>query len=380
MFTNLTLSNFQCHRSLSIPLGKITTLVGPSDSGKTAILRALDWLCFNYGRVVLLQRRGGDYVSVSLDVDGHKVTRSSKNNSYQVDEQLFKTINKTIPPEVSSLLHVSEDNVQRQHDYLFWFTAKGAELVSNLNRVVDLSKLEDWVHIGLDKERVCKKDVEYHTTRKTELEQNISDLSCYKEMDSDLDAVESLYTGLSEKKRKLEDMERTVSSISVIDERTVKCDNYISDLNDLVGIYDKINGKNSIIGQLSELLSRYKKYGELEKRYEELCSIPLNCDEIIEKRERINGLEQTLSRIDVLDSVLDELGSASGLLDECEENRGKALRYKELTDLLVCLGSLDRSIAEKDTEIENVREEIREKSGGVCPICGGALNLESSCG
>ena len=41
---SLSLHNFQCHEHLDIAFDpQLTTIVGPSDVGKTAILRALKW-------------------------------------------------------------------------------------------------------------------------------------------------------------------------------------------------------------------------------------------------------------------------------------------------------------------------------------------------
>ena len=355
-------------------------MVGPSDSGKTAILRALDWLCFNFGRVVLLQRRGADYVSVTLDVDGHKVTRSSRNNSYQIDDMQFKTINKTIPPEVSNLLHVSEDNVQRQHDYLFWFTASGSALVSNLNRVVDLSKLEDWVHIGVNKERVCKDEATYHTTRKSELEQSISDLSCYRDMDRDLVVLESMYADLGSKRQRLNDLERSIDDLNKIDSRRVLCENYINNLNVVITGYEEICEKRDELMKLSECLSRYIDIEERVWLYEELCAIPLNCDEILNKRERVSEIVLVLTRIDSLDNAVNVLNNASGIYEECCEVVRKSDDYNSLMEVLICLRSLNTSIDKSDITIEEIRREITEKSEGRCPICGGVLDLETDCG
>jgi AAA15 family ATPase/GTPase len=38
----LRIKNFQIHKDLEIEFGPITTIVGPSDIGKSAVLRALN--------------------------------------------------------------------------------------------------------------------------------------------------------------------------------------------------------------------------------------------------------------------------------------------------------------------------------------------------
>ena len=77
MLERIELHNFQCHKDLEIKFGKITTLVGPSDSGKTTVLRALKWLFFNSEKTKQICRRGETEVSVSVVVDGRKITRTT---------------------------------------------------------------------------------------------------------------------------------------------------------------------------------------------------------------------------------------------------------------------------------------------------------------
>ena len=48
MIKSIHLRNFQRHKKLDIDLSEgVNVIVGPSDIGKTAILRALYWLRFN---------------------------------------------------------------------------------------------------------------------------------------------------------------------------------------------------------------------------------------------------------------------------------------------------------------------------------------------
>ncbi len=123
MISKITLTNFQCHKDLTITLDRITTLVGPSDSGKSSVIRALDWAIFNEGRTSFLTTRGSKQASVTVEVDNHTITRTTKNNSYIVDGTELSSIGKNLPAEVPNVFRMGEDNIQRQHEYLFWFSA-----------------------------------------------------------------------------------------------------------------------------------------------------------------------------------------------------------------------------------------------------------------
>jgi energy-coupling factor transporter ATP-binding protein EcfA2 len=104
---SITLENFQSHVKTVIepaPAGKLTVIVGPSDSGKTAIIRALRWLFCNVpqGTDFINVRAGAARVAVDY-ADGRRVVRErhSRNyNRYAVDEQKFEGFGSGVPLEV----------------------------------------------------------------------------------------------------------------------------------------------------------------------------------------------------------------------------------------------------------------------------------------
>lgn len=372
MITEIALNNFQCHKSLSISLGKITTLVGPSDSGKTTVLRALDWVCFNLGRPVLIQRRGADFVSASLTVDGHKVVRSTVNNSYHIDRQPFKTIGRNIPAEVTNLLHITEDNIQRQHDYLFWFTAKGAELVSNLNRVVDLTRLEDWIHIGVQKERLFKDEVIYCTTRKAELEHNIADVIVYRDADTELRGIEGKFAVIDEKRNKCNTITQVLNQLQDIQNKKSLYASYVSDLQDIIDETNKYSAKKQILEQIENLLNQGKQIEAGIRSRRSLPDFTVDFETYLAKQKRLIDLERTVDEL--------EKDYAVYIPEQELENAYTTYKkQKELTDILVALVSFDREIENKTNEIEDMKREIQDKTGGICPICGKVME-DSVCG
>ena len=198
MLTQIELTDFQCHKSLTLNLGKITTLVGPSDSGKSAIIRALDWAIFINGKKALLIRRGAKTASVTITVDAHTVTRTTKDNSYVVDGTELSAIGRSVPVDVPNIFRMSEDNIQRQHEYLFWFSATGSELTRNFNRVVDLSRLDEWVRIGTEKEKGFKQDVRYCDKRLEELQANELSLLPYEQLEQEARNLSGFYDAITQ--------------------------------------------------------------------------------------------------------------------------------------------------------------------------------------
>jgi len=70
----LVLENFQVHPKLSLDLDPhITCIIGPSDVGKSAVIRALRWLCQNVPDGAEFIRDGTKQAIVTLQADGKTI-------------------------------------------------------------------------------------------------------------------------------------------------------------------------------------------------------------------------------------------------------------------------------------------------------------------
>ncbi len=113
----LQIENFQSHAKTNIapaPPGQLTIITGPSDSGKTAIIRALRWLYFNTPQGADFLRAGCSMVKVNLEMDsGHRVVRerTKATNRYVVvppggERQVFEGFGSGVPLEVQEVTGV----------------------------------------------------------------------------------------------------------------------------------------------------------------------------------------------------------------------------------------------------------------------------------
>ena len=94
MFKRITIKNFQAHKKLELSFDPhVTTIVGPSDVGKSAVIRAIAWLATNRPSGTEFIRDGAKTAIVELEIDGHTIRRerSKSLNLYVLDGQEFKT-------------------------------------------------------------------------------------------------------------------------------------------------------------------------------------------------------------------------------------------------------------------------------------------------
>lgn len=114
---NLRIEHFQSHELTEMAFDDgLNVIVGPSDSGKSAVIRALRWLLFNEPRGSDFMRVGHNNVRVSIELaDGARVTRErtpSKNRYIVVntegEEQIYEGFGNSVPQEVIDVTGVAK--------------------------------------------------------------------------------------------------------------------------------------------------------------------------------------------------------------------------------------------------------------------------------
>ncbi len=115
----LTLENFQSHQKTTIEpaqAGKLTVIVGPSDTGKTVIVRALRWLLYNIPQGTDFIRVGCSFARVTAEFEsGHTVIRerTKSKNQYKIitpwaeGPEVYEGFGNHVPIEVQEITGVT---------------------------------------------------------------------------------------------------------------------------------------------------------------------------------------------------------------------------------------------------------------------------------
>ncbi len=157
MITNLYIEDFQSIETLDVECGSITVFIGESDTGKSAIVRAIYALAFNdypKGHV----RDGQTNSRIALTLDDGSVVRAIKGkiNQYELDIEDVKMegwdrVGTNVPEEVTEalgwrMLEIDDGtkftpNFSRQFDPPFLITetpSKKAKLLGSLTNIATL--------------------------------------------------------------------------------------------------------------------------------------------------------------------------------------------------------------------------------------------------
>jgi DNA repair exonuclease SbcCD ATPase subunit len=163
MIERLKLWKFQSHKYLAIEFDPfVTCIVGETGRGKSSILRAIQWLCFNRPSGLEMVQHGKSRCRAVLHIDGHVLERirGDRINLYRLDEKTFKAFGQNVPEEVARLVNVSEINFQTQLDSPFWLTDSAAKVSRELNAVVNLSAIDDALGNSASRVRQVKAEMD----------------------------------------------------------------------------------------------------------------------------------------------------------------------------------------------------------------------------
>lgn len=375
MLKSLTIQNFQAHKRLEVRFDpRITTIIGPSDVGKSAVIRALTWLATNKPAGTAFIREGSKATNVELFVDGKTILRhrSASVNTYELDGQELKAFGNDVPPEVLKLLNLSSVNFQGQHDSPFWFSETAGEVSRQLNQIVDLGVIDSTLAY-LDKELRAGRDrVRVGEERLKEAKARRSSLKSVREMDAGLVRIESLAeeaASLGQGLARTRDQVRGFRILSDGSERLALANGAVAGAlksgRDWENSRNRTETARELVRKARELeeiagrqvpdvdpLIRLKEVSREARKRRELAD---------ELTERARTLSLTVSRkVPDVDPLLT-------LLRSWEKLNQQKLRLDDIKQALV-MGKAEAE--DRKRSAHKVMDAFESQMGEVCPLCG----------
>lgn len=235
---SIELQNFQSHAKTIIePAGPgfLTVITGPSDSGKTAIIRALKWLLYNQPQGAEFTRTGASMVRVAVDYAGGITVareRTKATNRYKIvrpgtgenGPEVFEGFGNAVPLEVQEVTGIRPIKIADQ------------ELLLNLSEQLDppflgqksttaparakiLGKLAgteeiDVAGAGVGKDLYRRgQDEKRLASEIEELEKRIGEYAWIEELAERIAELEQLLDGIKERQKLLVTLEQKRSEL-----------------------------------------------------------------------------------------------------------------------------------------------------------------------
>lgn len=220
---SIKIKDFQAHADKTVVLDKnITSIVGASDRGKSAILRALRWACLNDFVGDEFIKKGAKQAKVMVTFsDGTKIIRSksgrTSGNAYKIvkgeKKETFKSFKNTVPAPIADVLQMNVINFQAQHDAPFWFDETPGEVSRRLNAVIDLSVIDTTMS---NIANAVRRSQERISLSEEHLEKELAEYSRLKEQKGRIEDFQNLTYLRKERDKNKEDVESFSELIALI--------------------------------------------------------------------------------------------------------------------------------------------------------------------
>ena len=291
MLRNISILNYQSHEDTQLELSPgINVIIGQTNTGKTAILRALNWLINNRptGDGFKCNKNEKNEIRVFLANDEWNLARI-KNfdkdfNGYFLQNRKdskerfdFNKIGVDVPEKIKRVLNLSFINYQSQLSKHFLITESPGEVgrvINDCTRMVDIDRVMQWFEKELREKRSQDKFIE------KDLEGKKEEVKQYEGIESVGNKIERILD-LESQTAPIEDSLTKMSGLQT------RWDRLYKDKKEIDGWLDTEEG----VRKLSRLI------GDLKNKRDRLNKLVFGMGELHKKQEVFKRLDEELERV-----------------------------------------------------------------------------------
>lgn len=404
--------NFQSHANTKLDFDEgVNVIIGPSDSGKTAVIRALKWIFFNEPSGTDIIKKGEDSAKVTLKLNtGFKIIRgrSKSKNYYEIispenETQRFEGFGVNVPQEIINLTGINKIylgnmkkylNIAEQLESPFLITDSPSIKANALGKLAGVDIIDKALgNLSKDMYEInsARKSIENEIRDQKDILKNFEYL---KDDKIKIERLEYLFNQVDEYKTKLNtlnDLEKKYSNNLEKTNQTIEYLEKFKNLDELFLIYEKmaykVNNLKLYSNLNNKLLYTDSKIKELEillrkidtDKISNIYSNLLEINKTLEKykyvyknfvniNKQINQVEKTLKKYpDILyvDKLLVELSTLN-------------INKEKLSKLKNSLDNVNQKLEEGNNYVEKLISNYKTavntyiellKESGTCPIC-----------
>lgn len=338
---SILLKNFQAHKESHLELSDgVNVIIGDSDSGKSAILRALYWLAFGRPSGDSYVRKGvkSPCVVEMETAEGHKIrrVRGKGENYYELNGEQFKAFAKSVPDDVVRALNMNELNFARQMDGPFGFSMSGTEFAQYLNKLVDL----DIIGTSLSNINRMVRDVQGEQTKCeqkiAQLEAAVAALDWVKNAEQDVQALERRETKVSRLIRRQTDLVQALGRYAQAKQSVAEMSFVPEALADFKRICDWTQAVTKLSTNVETVDKCHRFYRMAEERVRATAWITRAEKALLELVKRQEALDTEKHRYNTLFSAVDKCKKTQQETDRTGSNLEQFVVYFNRNKPKIC--------------------------------------------
>jgi exonuclease SbcC len=343
VITKLIIRNFQSHRRTVIKdfSPGVNFFIGASSSGKTAVLRALNWVMFNEPSGESFRSKWGGDTSVTLEINGHTIkrVRSKTDNYYEIDGVKETSFGTGVPQKLKDIIQLNETNLQGQWDKPFLIGDRPGEIARKLNKVVDLSVMDRNIR------NASKKTKQTESTLKAAREERQRVLTKLEE-----------YSGSSIQYKKTKRLEASIEELKRLRLRDNRIRTLCQDaLNykDILRDYISLDKYITALGELQVLLEQHRIK---EANQYEIEAVIGESKALNGSLSKLKDLFKAIRKMNRLDSLIE---AYDGLEERLNSITNNIKEHENQTELLERL----------NINIADLEKTFYDEFPDHCPLC-----------
>ena len=352
--------NYQSHKNTRLDFHDgVNVLVGQSDSGKTAVLRALNWLITNRPAGDAFRSDWGGETIVEAIVGDTTVARAkaaNKNSYYLVEHNdnpgavadEFRAMGQSVPEEVTQALNMSDINIQYQMDSPFllssdWSPGRVAEY---LNEAAGLDVIDRATANINAKIRKLSGDLASEQARLEDTTARFNELDYLDEIEKKLADIEASYAAATRTRSDEQQLHNTIADIKAVTEKIATAPDY-GDANKRIGILVKQQEEIAVLTNESRVLILI---------CQDIRKAELNIAAIKNKTRGERLLNHTIKLRNEYNRLAGEEGILAGLL-------GAIYEQEEISEFVI-------------KGLKNLEQKWQDEAPDICPLCIGKGRLK----
>lgn len=353
--------NFQAHRSLHVDFSDYTAIIGPTNKGKTAIIRAINWALYN--------SPSGDSF-ITRDADGNKVGKARVQLNFDDGTQIIRTkggstnsYDIVIPGEEP--MHLEGfgmgpvDEVIRahgMHEIDFFGEKQSLNVCKQLSQPFFLGESPTTKAVMIGK--LGKTDVVDLSIKNvsSEIREKKSQVKGYKEELKEVKAELSELKGLNMMEKALEYADKRCEKMEYIDSKIKNIKTITSRINELTDKSEKLKEFTSHQEDIFEASSLIEQAIEINTRLTSIKKIMASIDTSMAKLESLQK-QANIASVDEIDKVIDMVDEVIAKSQSIASIKSKILKLKDL--------KAQKETLEKLPSYQEVEEAIKDIDKGM---------------
>jgi AAA15 family ATPase/GTPase len=353
MIKSLTIQNFQSHENTELTFHRgVNIIVGNSDGGKTACIRALRWVIWNRPSGSEIRSTWGGETRVQLETEEGIIIRSKDRvDKYTLNTSLprkdiirknltFKAFGTSVPEEISRFLNINEINLQQQLDSPFLLSETSGAVATHWNKVARLDKIDlstqntnSWI-------RTIKQDIDAGTKQQAEWNVEL---------------------------KQFDHLEKFEAEVEILEEMNKRWLSKILNKNSLDKLIRSINHNNILIDNTKPLLELEEPLNKTLGWIDEKEGLKINKENIEENIYDIQEIEKKIEEQKELIIIEIPVNNLLKLYkDKNTLNSQRNLLFKAISSLR----SISTRLKTAEAEKAGLQAKFEKVFPSVCPLCG----------